>query len=123
MHRLSSTAGSHNGNRSLLGRQHQAVEIPLLRRETAIHRESTGDVAVVVILQRTTGINQQKLTVLKLGLISCVMQHAGIIPASDNGAVGRSTSPIASEVSFHRRLHLSLVHARAGDRAGQLVGF
>ena len=69
VHRLRRAAGSHNGNRSFLSLQHQAVELPLFRREAAIHREGTGDVTVVVILQRTTGIDQQQVAVLKRCLL------------------------------------------------------
>ena len=123
VHRLRRAAGSHNGNRSFLSLQHQAVELPLFRREAAIHREGTGDVAVVVILQRTTGIDQQQVTVLQRGRVGGVVQHAGVITASDDGSVGRTAGPVAAEVGLHRRLHLGFVHARAGDRSGQLVGF
>ncbi len=51
-------AGAHDRNGRLLRRQHQAVEIALLGAEATVDREGAGDVAVVVVGDRTAGIDQ-----------------------------------------------------------------
>ena len=90
-------AGGHDSHRSFLSRQNQAVQLPLFDRKAAIHREGPGDVAVVVVLQGTTGIDQQQVAVLKRCSISGVMQHAGVVSTGNDGAIGRPAGTVAAE--------------------------
>ena len=123
VNRLRGASWGHDSNRGLLRFQHKAVKLPLFRRETAIHGEGAGDITVVVVLQRTAGIDQEQIAVLKRSRVGGVVQHAGVIAAGHDGAIGGAAGPMAAEVRLHRRLHLGLVHARAGDRSRQLMGF
>ena len=64
----------------LLRRKHQAVEVPLFGAEPPVHRERAGDIAVVVVLQRATGINQQQITVRQGGCVGGVAWGAFDVP-------------------------------------------
>ena len=105
-----------------LGSQHQAVELSLLGREAPVHREGAGDVAVVVVIHRTAGIDQQQITVLQRRGVGGVMQHAGVVAPGHDRAIGGPAGTGRTEMRFDRRLHLGLIHSRAGHRPRQLMG-
>ena len=109
-------------DRRLLRRQHEGVQRTLLTTETAADGECPRDVAVVVIGQRATGINEQQISVLENGTVVDVVQHACILTTSNDGAVGRSTSSLLKEMLFDQRLNLALCHAWANRCPSQFMG-
>ena len=123
MHALGGLAGRHHRHRRLLGRQHQLVEGPLFAREAAVDREGAGDVAVVVIAERAAGVDQQQVAIAQQGVVGGVVQHAGVVAAGDDRAVGRSAGALLEEVLLDHGLHLPLVQPGPCHPTRQLVGF
>ena len=122
MHALGREPRRHRGHSRLLGRQHQLIERPLLAREATVDRERAGDVAVVVVSQRAAGVDQQQVAIAQGGVVGGVVQHAGVVAASHDRAVGRPPRALLQEVLLDHRLHLALIEAGPGHLAGQLVG-
>ena len=121
MHLFSVAARTHRRHGGLLGRKHDAVKLALFSGETAVHRKGAGDVAVVVIIHAASGIDQQQITVLQGCRVGRVMEHAGIVPPGNDGAIGRSAGPGSAEVGLNGGLHLSLIHPRLRHRTGEFM--
>ena len=122
MHPLGGESRRHRGHRRFLGRQDQLVQGPLLTAEAAIHRKGAGDVAVVVIRQRATGVDQQQIAVVQRGPVGGVVEHAGVVAAGHDRAVGRPAGALLQEVLLDHRLHLALEEARPDHLARQFMG-
>ena len=122
MNGLGRGPGPHCRHRRLLGRQHQLVEGPLLTAEAAIDRKGAGDVAVVVITEAAARIDQQQVPIAQGGRVAGVVQHAGVIAAGDDRAVGRPAGAVFEKHLVDHALHLALVEARPHHVAGQLMG-
>ena len=122
MHSFSTKARGHRSHRRFLSRQHQLVEGTLLATEATVDREGAGNVAVVVIIKGATGIDQQQITVVQRGVVGDVMQHAGVVAAGHDRAVGRASGTLLQEMLLNHGLHLPLVKARPHHLASQLVG-
>ena len=50
------------------------------------------------------------------------MQNAGVVPAGDDRAIGRTSRPLLKEVLLDHALHLALVQPRARHLTGQFMG-
>ena len=122
VHALRRAARRHRRHRRHLGRQHQLVEGPLFAAETAIDRKGAGDVAVVVVAQGAAGIDQQQVAIPQGGAVGGVVQHAGVVAAGHDRAIGRAAGPLLQKVLLDHRLHLPLPEARPGHLAGQFMG-
>ena len=62
------------------------VERALFGRESAVHGKSPRDIGGVVV-EFTTGIDQEQVTVFQLSVVFNVMQNAGILATTNNRAV------------------------------------
>ena len=123
VHPFGGLTWSHRGHRGLLGRQHQSIEGPLLATEAPPHREGAGDVAVVVVVEGASRIDQHQVAIAQLGAVGGVVQHAGIVATGHDRAIGRTAGALLEEVLLNHRLHLPFLQAGAGHLPGQFMGF
>ena len=122
MHSLGRATRNDLGDGGLLSPEHQPIERSLLRAEETVDREGAGDVAVVIVLEAATGINQQQIAVLENSRVASVMENTGIVASRHDRAVGRSPGPLLHEVLLNHRLHLPFRQTGPGHLARKFVG-
>ena len=122
MHILSRLSWMDAVDRRLLRSEHQRIELTLLTGEATTDWEGAGDIAVVVVRQRTTGIDQQQVSLLKHVAVVDVVQNASVVSSRNDGAVGGTSGSLLEEVLLNQSLHLTLRHARANGGSGQFMG-
>ena len=115
-------ARSHSRHRRDLGLKHQVIKVSLFTTEATIHGEGACDVAVVVIAEGASGINQQQIAVTELGAIGDVVENAGVIPTGNDRSIGRTTRTRSQKVLFNQRLDLAFPHSWLGGLPGQFMG-
>ncbi len=94
------------GDRGGLRGQHDLVHILLRGAEFAVDREGARDVGGVAV-QLAARVDQQQIAVLEFGVVSHIVQHAGICAARDDGGVRGMARAVAAE--FMQQLGFDLI--------------
>src|SRR5690606_31858460 len=80
-------------------------------RKTSIHRDSAGEVGVVVGIF-STHVQKQNVAIAAHFAVSNVMKHAGVRPGGDDGLICKSARPFPKEFMHILGLNLILLNTR-----------
>ncbi len=113
-------AGLHAVDGGVLRGQHNLIYIALFRREPAVHRKAACDIGGVPV-ELGTGVDQQHVAALQLGVVLVVMQDTTVGAASDDCRIRRKLA--AALLVFVPQFSLDLIFhlARLADLHGTAV--
>ncbi len=122
LHVHARAAGPREVDAARLRFEHDRVHVALAAGETARDREGAGDVGPVAAAFRG-GVDEQQVALAEPGIVAVVVQDRAVASPRHDRSVAELGAAGPPELPLQLRLHLVLVHPRAGGaHRGQVAG-